>query len=166
MNTKLLFEIISPIIVILLLKKLFTWRELISGALACLWVYAAVSKLLDYPTFRVQLAKSPLLTGFSGIIAVVLPVTELVIAALLLIRRFNTSGLYFSLVMLVMFTFYLLFILNFSYYIPCSCGGILQGFSWKGHIIFNIACIAINITGIINHKSTGAAPGNRLTQPI
>jgi len=34
-----------------------------------LFVYASASKLLDFETFRIQLAQSPLLSAYAGIIA-------------------------------------------------------------------------------------------------
>jgi hypothetical protein len=37
-----------------------------------------------------------------------------------------------------MFTFYIVIILNFSSFIPCSCGGILEKLGWREHLIFNI----------------------------
>lgn len=45
-----------------------------------LFVYAAVSKLLDFENFRVQLGQSPLLSAFAGLIAWMVPVIELLIA--------------------------------------------------------------------------------------
>lgn len=38
-----------------------------------------------------------------------------------------------------MFTAYIIVILNYSSFVPCSCGGILEEMGWKEHLIFNIA---------------------------
>ena len=123
--------------------------EIIIALYVLLWVYAGLSKLLDYETFKIQLGKSPLLTAFPGIVAIGIPLAELLFAGLLLSKQFRMLGLYFSLFLMVMFTAYLIAILNFSYYIPCSCGGILSGLSWDTHIVFNIAYIVLAIIGII-----------------
>jgi hypothetical protein len=48
--------------------------EIISALLVLLFMYAAVTKLLDYQTFKFQLAKSPFITQFSAIIAWTLPI--------------------------------------------------------------------------------------------
>jgi uncharacterized membrane protein YphA (DoxX/SURF4 family) len=128
--------------------------EIITVLLFVLWVYAAISKLVDYSTFKVQLGKSPLLTDFAGFTAIAIPAAELVIAIALIFRR--TLGLYASLFLMVMFTAYLVAILNFSFYIPCSCGGIIgKGLGWKAHIVFNLVFVALALIGIFieNGKS-------------
>lgn len=123
--------------------------EIISALIILLWVYAAVSKLIDYSTFKVQLGKSPLLTQFTGFVAIAIPIIELLISGALIVPKYRMVGLYGSLFMLVMFTAYLIVILNFSYYIPCSCGGILSGLSWNTHIVFNLAFAALAVIGIV-----------------
>ena len=42
---------------------------------------------------------------------------------------------------MVMFTAYIYLILNYSDFIPCSCGGVLEDLSWTQHLIFNIVFI-------------------------
>jgi len=39
---------------------------------------------------------------------------------------------------MLMFTSYIIVILNYSSFVPCSCGGILEKIGWKEHLIFNI----------------------------
>jgi uncharacterized membrane protein YphA (DoxX/SURF4 family) len=123
--------------------------EAISIILVILFVYAALSKILDFETFRVQLGKSPLLALMAGLIAYVVPTAELLISLLLVFSRTRLIGLYSSLMLLFLFTAYLIAILNFSYYVPCSCGGILQGMSWRTHIFFNLGFIVLSIIGIV-----------------
>lgn len=149
MNAKIIYEIVAAFIIVLLLKRFFSWQEIIRAVLISLWVYAAIIKLLDYEKFNIQLGKSPLLTSFAPLIAVVLPAVELLIAALLFIRPVRMLGLYASLFLMVLFTSYLIAILNFSYDIPCACGGILSGLSWKSHIVFNIIVILVIVAGIL-----------------
>jgi hypothetical protein len=48
-----------------------------------------------------------------------------------------------------MFTTYIYIILNFSVFIPCSCGGVLEELSWTQHLIFNICFISIAIFGVL-----------------
>lgn len=134
--------------------------EIINALLIALWVYAAVSKLLDYSAFKAQLGKSPMLSNYVDIIGICLPVVELLIAIAFLFSDTKFVALYASLFLLVMFTSYLIVILNFSYYIPCSCGGILGHLSWKSHIIFNFFFILINALSTIYSKTlkTEASP--------
>ena len=114
-----------------------------------LFTYAAASKLVDYSSFMLQLGKSPLLAGMAGFIAWFIPLVEIVISLLLIFSRTRLSGLYASYTLMVLFTAYIISILGFSEFIPCSCGGILQKLSWGPHLIFNIVFCLLAVTGII-----------------
>lgn len=112
-------------------------------AYVILFTYAATSKLLDFETFTVQLAQSPLLSAYAGIIAWAVPGIEIAIAVLLVFPRFRILALYACFTLMVMFTAYIFIILNFSDFIPCSCGGVLEKLSWTQHLIFNIVFIIL-----------------------
>ncbi len=123
-----------------------------------LFVYAAISKLLDFETFTVQLAQSPLLSAYAGFIAWAVPGIEIAIALLLVFERFRLFALYAAFTLMVMFTAYIYIILNFSDFVPCSCGGVLEKLSWTQHLIFNVVFIILAGTGIFlfngNNKKT------------
>ena len=123
--------------------------EIISSLLASLFVYAAISKLLDYRTFRVQLSQSPFITHYAGFISWLLPAAELFTAIFLAFATLRLIALYASLFLLTLFTSYLIAMLNFSYYVPCSCGGILSSLSWKQHIILNLFFLVLSLAGIV-----------------
>ncbi len=122
--------------------------KIICSLLVFLFVYAAVSKLLDYSTFRVQLSQSPYITRFAEIIAWALPVIELIVAVSFVFSNLRFYAFYAALFLLSLFTAYLVAMLNFSYYIPCSCGGVLASLSWKQHIVLNTIFILLSLTGI------------------
>lgn len=126
--------------------------EIIATLFILLFVYAATSKLLDYEKFRVQLGQSPMLTAFAGWVAWIIPLVEIVISIMLAVPRWRLSALYASFCLMVMFTGYIIAILKFSDYIPCSCGGVLQNMSWNEHLVFNVAFILLALTGIILHS--------------
>lgn len=137
-----------------------TFVNTVVGLLIVLWVYAAASKLMGYSNFRAQLGRSPLISGYQGAAAVLLPLTEFITAGLLALPRTRLAGLYAAYTLLCLFTIYLLAILNYSYYIPCSCGGILAGLSWRAHIFFNAAfslLAAIAIRSYPNQWQKGGA---------
>jgi hypothetical protein len=108
-----------------------------------LFIYAALSKVLDYETFSLQLAQSPLLSAYAEIIALSVPGLEVIIALLLLFPRFRILGLYAAFTLMVMFTAYIYIILNFSDFVPCSCGGVLEDLSWSQHLVFNAVFIVL-----------------------
>jgi uncharacterized membrane protein YphA (DoxX/SURF4 family) len=126
--------------------------EIISYLLILLFVYAAVSKLLDYQKFQVQLGQSPLLTPFVGWISVLIPAIEILVSFMLAIPRFRLLGLYASFCLMVMFTAYIMAILNLKGHIPCSCGGVLQNMTWNQHLVFNISFVLLGIAGILLHN--------------
>jgi Methylamine utilisation protein MauE len=123
--------------------------DLISCLLIMLFVYAAISKLNEFQKFQAELGQSPILTAFAKYLVWIVPTIEIIIALMLSINRFRLYGLYASFSMMVMFTTYIIEILNFSFFVPCSCGGILQRMTWKTHLIFNIAFTILALIGII-----------------
>lgn len=133
--------------------------EVIRYLFILLFLYAAISKLLDFETFQVQLAQSPLFSAYAGVIAVLVPGIEIVIAILLMLPRFRKLAFYASFTLMVMFTAYIYIILNFSDFIPCSCGGVLEKMSWTQHLIFNLVFILFAVVGImLNRGKAGARP--------
>jgi uncharacterized membrane protein YphA (DoxX/SURF4 family) len=117
-----------------------------------LFVYAAASKLLEFDQFEAQIGKSPLITNYANWIAWLVPLIEIAISFALLIPRLQLVGLYASFCLMFMFTGYIFFILNFSPYVPCSCGGILSSMGWAEHLIFNIGFTLLSIAGIVFHN--------------
>jgi len=114
-----------------------------------LFIYASVSKLLDFENFQVQLAQSPMLGAYAGVVSLLVIISELIIVYLLVIQKFRLTGLYASLGIMSAFTIYIYLILNYSDSIPCSCGGILEKMDWNQHLIFNLCCVLLLIVAII-----------------
>jgi uncharacterized membrane protein YphA (DoxX/SURF4 family) len=123
--------------------------DIISFLFIVLFVYAAVSKLLDYHKFRVELGKSPMLIEFASPVSWAIPAIEIIISILLVVRKTRLYALYASFFLMTMFTAYIIAILNFSDYIPCSCGGVLQNMTWHQHLIFNVIFIFLGLIGIL-----------------
>lgn len=134
--------------------KRATLVEIISSLLMLLFLYASVSKLLDYETFKLQLSKSPFITQFAGVTAWALPVGEIVVALTLIFKRTQLIGLYASLFLMTLFTAYIYVILNYAYYVPCSCGGILSKMGWGAHFWFNTGFVMLSIVGIVLHSNS------------
>jgi len=119
-----------------------------------LFTYAAVSKILDFENFQVQLGQSPVLSIFAGPLAIVVPATELILCLLLMIPKYRIIALHFSCFLMFIFTLYIILILNFTSFIPCSCGGVLEKLSWTEHLIFNLVFVAIGLVAIVLHSGT------------
>ncbi|THU39207.1 hypothetical protein FAM09_11880 [Niastella caeni] len=123
--------------------------ELICFLLLLLFSYAAVSKLIEYNSFVGQLRKSPYLEQYASIVAWLVPVVECIIVLLLLFKKTRLTGLFASFGLMLMFTAYIYTMLNFSFYIPCSCGGILALMSWTQHFWFNVIFTVLALTGVL-----------------
>lgn len=128
--------------------------EIICLLFVLLFVYAAASKLFDFQHFKIQLGQSPLLSAFAGWLALMVPIAELVICIFLIVPRYKRAGLFSAYGLMVMFTVYIFIILNYTSFIPCSCGGVLEKLDWKSHMLFNIAFIGLAAAAILLYESS------------
>jgi len=131
--------------------KLYTRNiiiSIISYMYIVMFVYTATSKFLDFGQFRIQLGQSPIITAYADWVAWTIPLTELVIAGLFLFPSLMRTAFYSSFSLMTMFTTYIILILNFSDYIPCSCGGVLEKLGWTEHLVFNLVFIVIAAIGV------------------
>jgi uncharacterized membrane protein YphA (DoxX/SURF4 family) len=125
--------------------------EIICFLFILLFVYAAASKLLDYQKFRVQLGQSPMLTAFAGWVAWLVPAVEIIISVMLAVPRWRLPGLYAAFSLMVMFTAYIIAITQFSEYVTCSWGGVLQNMGWNQHLVLNVLFIVSGLLAIVFH---------------
>jgi uncharacterized membrane protein YphA (DoxX/SURF4 family) len=140
----------------------FTERQTVRGnitTIICflfqiLFLYAAFSKLLDYENSRLQLGQSPLLNSWAGLLVWLVPLAEIILSIMLAIKATRLVGMYGAFTLMVVFTAYIVAILHFSDYIPCTCGGVLAALSWQQHLVFNIAFIVLAATGILIHHDS------------
>jgi len=119
-----------------------------------LFVYAAVSKLADFENFQVQVAQSPLLSAFASFIAYATVIGELIIALMICFQKSRLLGLYLFLGFMTAFTVYIFLILNYSPFVPCSCGGVLEDLGWWEHLWFNGVVCLVTVFIIITDNDT------------
>jgi hypothetical protein len=129
--------------------KQINFLDVILVLFAVLFVYAAVSKLLTYDEFKVQISKSPLIMNHAWWIVWFIPTVEIVIAAMLFIPRLQLIGWYGAFSLMFVFTIYIGFMLAFTPNLPCSCGGILSRMGWTEHLIFNVIFTMMAVGGIM-----------------
>lgn len=123
--------------------------EIISSLLILLYVYTAISKLLEYNAFKNVLSKSPLIGSKAATVALALLITEALVSVLLFIPRTRLWGFYGSTALMSVFTLYLAYMINFTPKLPCSCGGVLKQMTWGQHLIFNIFFLLLAATGLV-----------------
>ncbi|WP_422350827.1 MauE/DoxX family redox-associated membrane protein [Flagellimonas sp.] len=123
--------------------------KLASTGFVLLFVYAASSKLMDFHGFRTQLGQSPIVTAYADAVAWGIPLLEILIATLFFSRKWTLLAFYASFALMAMFTSYIVLVLNFSDFIPCSCGGVLEELGWTEHIVFNLGFVALALVAIL-----------------
>ncbi|MCW3464115.1 MauE/DoxX family redox-associated membrane protein [Chitinophaga nivalis] len=138
------------------MKKSNLIIEIISALLIFLFVYTATAKLADYSTFRFQLGKSPFIQPIAGLVSWGLPMLELLVSGLLIFRKTKIWGFYGSIFLMSSFTIYIYMMLNYAYYVPCSCGGVLSDLSWEDHLIFNISFLLLALFGTLLESNQNA----------
>ena len=132
----------------------------ISLLLILVFAYTGSSKLLDSKAFVAVLHEVPVIGRGAGVVAILLPLTELLIALLLLFEGTRLIGLYASLVLLLLFTVYLVYMVLVVPKFPCSCGGVISSMSWKQHVVFNAVFIVLTVIGIRRLKRYSSVGGD------
>lgn len=124
--------------------------ECIAALLILLFLYASVSKFLDFKRFVDEINNQPLPNSWTPFIVWGVPFLEIAISVTVTFEYTRLLGFYASLVMMLLFTIYSILILaHFFPYIPCSCGGVIRKLTWPQHLILNLFYVALSITGII-----------------
>lgn len=95
-----------------------------------------------------------MLSPFAELLAIVVPVLEIILSLLLINPKTRTLGLYSATALMIAFTAYIFAILNLGTFVPCSCGGILEKMSWDEHLLFNIVFVVLGIIAIFCETPT------------
>lgn len=125
-------------------------QEFIRYAFIILLFYAAVTKFIEYPQFYNDLLNSPIFGNekVAVFISWFIPIIELATAGILISPKYRNVGMYLASGLILLFTVYIIWVLEFSENIPCSCGGIINNLSWQEHLIFNSCFLFLGILGI------------------
>jgi hypothetical protein len=114
-----------------------------------MFIYAAISKLMNYEVFVLQMDKQPFPDRFTPLLVWGIPFAEVLAAILMMTISLRRIGLFFATAMMICFTAYIILIkLNYYGKIPCTCGGVISKFTWTQHLIFNIFFLAVGFTAI------------------
>jgi hypothetical protein len=117
-----------------------------------LFVYTAYAKIIDHDRFLKGLTRVRLISGFAVVISFLVPLTEMIVALLLLIPKTAKWGLYSFATLMLIFTGYIVSALIWEKKLPCHCGGAIEKLSWSQHIWFNLAFIALAIFALWLNK--------------
>ena len=124
--------------------------ECVCSLLILLFLYASISKFLDFKTFVGQMNNQPLPNSWTPFLVWSIPLFEIAISVALIFEYTRLIGLYASLVLMAVFTAYTgLVLFHFFAYVPCSCGGVISKLTWPQHFALNITYVSLSILGII-----------------
>jgi uncharacterized membrane protein YphA (DoxX/SURF4 family) len=124
--------------------------ECISALLILLFLYASLSKFMDFEKFREDMNNQPFPNSWTPFLIWIVPCSEIAISIALLFERIRLTAFYASLSLMSLFTIYtIIVLLNFLAYIPCSCGGVIRKLTWPQHLVLNLFYVILSVCGII-----------------
>jgi hypothetical protein len=121
--------------------------EAIAGLFILLFVYTALNKLLAFKAFQLVLSRSPLIGKAALTAALLIPSVEILVTVLLFLPLTRKFGLAAATILMAAFAGYVAYMVMWVPDLPCSCGGIFQGMSWRMHLVFNVAASVLAFLG-------------------
>ena len=133
--------------------------ECIAALLILLFLYASVSKFLDFKRFIDEMNNQPLPNSWTPFLVWGIPFLEIAISAALLFEYTRLLAFYASLILMTLFTIYAIMILaHFFPYVPCSCGGVIRKLTWPQHLALNLIYVALSVLGLVLQRRKSFKP--------
>lgn len=132
-------------------KTKFFWAGIMSLALAFMYTYVGALKLMDIKSFKDGINNQPIDNQLTVPLMVAIITAEATIIALLLINKWRFYGFLLSILILTLFSTYIIVILTEKVFdfVPCTCGGGFDQLSWQQQLDINIAAIVLSLIGAI-----------------
>lgn len=132
------------------LSRPLGWRNLVRLSYVFLFAYTGYSKLLDHVPFTRGIARVPVLGHFPEAIGWGVPILELVLALGMVVPKERVQRVSFgiSVILMAIFTLYLLLMVSLVKEKLCHCGGVIGSLGWTEHLMFNTAILALGIWSI------------------
>ena len=133
-----------------------------STALILLWTYTGSDKLIRWEDSRNAFHNQTFPSELAEVLTYVIPITELLIALLLLFSVTRWWGYLSSILLLTVFTTYvgLIWVGAFPR-VPCNCAGILNSLGWAEHFFLNLGfigmavwCLGMERSGAVSYHYT------------
>ncbi len=142
--------------------------KLILLLLLALWIPVAVDKIMDFAIFKTGILRQPFSDTLGHILIYSLPVLEGLTVIHLLIPRMRYYGMLLSLGLMLAFTAYIGLALAGTWeQLPCGCGSVISGLTWKQHFFFNLFFMAVSAAGVyLTNLQRGRAAGSKTTEGL
>lgn len=124
-------------------------EKVISTLFILLFIYSATGKIVHYHNFEFQLGRSPIIMKYTAL-AWLVPVVELGTVVLLVFKTTRITGLFVSLLLMILYSAYIGLIAISHCEIVTIYEGIFKGRSLKTNLVFNSFFMAFAIAGIFN----------------
>lgn len=134
-------------------KKIFLTT--ITALLILLFLYIAVTKMLNYNMFRHILSVSPLIGSGSTVVALSLLIIMIWISILLLMPATRLWGMYGAATVMLVITLYLGYVIYFTVRENYPFSGVIRprmgifGLTWKQFFAFDIFFLLLSLLGIL-----------------
>ncbi|TXE01856.1 MauE/DoxX family redox-associated membrane protein [Algoriphagus aquimarinus] len=124
-------------------------NRIFSTVLILLWTYTGLDKLIRFTESRNAFHNQTFPEELAEVLAYAVPISELLIALLLLFAVTRWWGYLGSILLLTVFTTYvgLIWVGAFPR-VPCNCAGILESLGWAEHFVLNVMGIGMGVAGI------------------
>ncbi|MCH7407290.1 MauE/DoxX family redox-associated membrane protein [Belliella aquatica] len=121
--------------------------------LITLWVYTGISKLVDFHGFKGAILNQSFSNEIGEYVAFIVPISELIIAGMLVFGKTRFLGLIASICMLCVFSTYVGLVWSEAFdRVPCGCAGIFESMGWGAHLIVNLILLGMSILSVVTRK--------------
>lgn len=130
--------------------------------LLALWIPVTLDKMISFPVFKTGIMRQPFTESLGQVLVYSLPALETLTVFLLLLPALRKWGFLLSTLLMLAFTTYIgVALAGVWEHLPCGCGSVISGLSWKQHFFFNLFFLLISGYGFyrMNSQQGGAAGG-------
>jgi hypothetical protein len=125
-----------------------TFVEIISSMFILLFLYSAINNIFQIQPGVEVLQFVPLFGISPETIIWSSSAMEFLVALLLFFPRTRKAGFIASLVLIAVFTLYIIYLIKFDPRLLCSCGAIILQLTLKQHLLLNVVLMILALIGI------------------
>lgn len=131
---------------------------ILKACIAILLLYSAYYKIWHWDDFEVQLYTSILIADkYIPILMFFLPSFEILISIMIFYFYKKNIGLFLSFFLLLLYTFYLIALNEFSFSSVCSNGGLFNVIDYSRHLLINLFFLTLNLIALYLNRNDSSS---------
>lgn len=131
---------------------------ILKACIAILLLYSAYYKIWHWDDFEVQLYTSILIADkYIPILMLFLPSFEILISIMIFYFYRKNIGLFLSFFLLLLYTFYLIALNEFSFSSICSNGGLFNVIDYSRHLLINLFFLTLNLIALYLNRNDSSS---------